>query len=304
MNNILQKCILSSNVPNMIIYGRPFIYRYIIEIYYEINQIDKNRDIKSKNYDNFHYICSSKHYEIDCEKFNKDNINDFNRLFTSLIETKEYYGDSSYKTIIFYNCDTLKTSLQNKLRVIIEKYRKTCIFIFLCYKINRLIDPLKSRCILLRTPHISIYQKCQITASMDSNNVTLKNNIYDHLEMFPSTDDITAITLCRDKLNDFKNHYQLLAEKIIKIIEIKNITIHYYTIIKEYAYEILKYNLDIPLLLKILLHAFIDDKKYTSTILSKIIQLFADTEHKLLKSYKKIILFECLLFSLHTIIHS
>ena len=140
MNNILHKCILSENVPNMIIYGRPFMYQSFIDEYYKINNIDKTHHIRDKNYEHFNYKCSSKHYEIDCENFNKDNRNDFHQLFTSLIETKEYYVNLSHKTIIFYNCDHLKHSLQNTFRVIIEKYRKTCVFIFLCYKINRFID--------------------------------------------------------------------------------------------------------------------------------------------------------------------
>jgi hypothetical protein len=303
MNNILHKCILSKNVPNMIIYGRPFMYQSFIDVYYEINNIDKTHHIRDKNYEHFHYKCSSKHYEIDCEKFNKDNRNDFNRLFTSLIETKEYYVNLSHKTIIFYNCDQLKHSLQNTFRVIIEKYRKTCVFIFLCYKINRFIEPLKSRCILLRMSQLSMYQKCQVSAKLDRTNDELKNKIYDHLEMFPSSDDIDAIDLCKDKLAAFENHYQLLADKIIKIIEIKNMTIHYYNLIREYSYDILKYNLDIPLFFKNLLNIFINDKKYTSEILSNVIRLLSEIEHKILTSYKKLILIEGVFFSLHEIIH-
>jgi hypothetical protein len=304
MNNILHKCLLSDNVPNMIIYGRPFIYHYFIDLYYEINNINKD-DIRNKNCERLYYRCSQTHYEFDCKKFNKDNCDDFNQLFKSLIEIKEYYIDSSHKTIIFYNCDILKTSIQNKFRVIIEKYRKTCVFIFLCYKINRLIDPLKSRCILLRMPQLSIYQKCQITTKIDNQkDLVLKNKIYDHLGMFPSTDDSTAINICKEKLHDFKNHYHLLADKIIKIIKIKNMTIHCYTLIKGYSYDILKYNLDIQLFLKILLNVFIDEKQYKPDVLFKIIKLFSETEHQLLQSYKMIILIEGFFISLHKTIHS
>lgn len=304
MNNILKKCLLSDNVPNMIVYGRPFMYHYFMDLYYDINKINKG-DIRDKNIERLYYKCSQTHYEFDCKKFNKDNCDDFNEIFKSLIETKDYYINLSHKTIIFYNCDILKTSLQNKFRVIIEKYRKTCVFVFLCYKINRLIDPLKSRCILLRIPQLSIYQKCQITAKIDNQkDIFLKNKIYDYLGMFPSTHDVRAIDMCKEKLHDFKNQYHSLADKIIKIIEIKNMTIHYYTLIKEYSYNILKYNFDIPLLLKIILNIFIDENKYTANILSKIIKLFSETEHQLLKSYKIIILIEGLFISLHKIIHS
>ena len=81
-------------------------------------------------------------------------------------------------------------------------------------------------------------------------------------------------------------------------------TVHYYNLIKGYSYDILKYNLDFPLFLKILLNIFIDNKKYTSNILFKIIHLFSDIEYKLLKSYKNIIIIEGFFFSLHKIIHS
>ena len=61
MNNIFfKKCLLSLNVPNMIIYGKPFLSDEILNYYHDINNIDH---IIEKQFNNLSYKSSVYHYQ-------------------------------------------------------------------------------------------------------------------------------------------------------------------------------------------------------------------------------------------------
>lgn len=300
MNNIFfKKCLLSLNVPNMIIYGKPFLSDEILNYYHDINNIDH---IIEKQFNNLSYKSSVYHYEIDLSKINRDTINIFYDLLVSIINHKEYFNTKRCKTIIFYNCDKLKITMQSKLRVIIEKYRETTIFIFICYKINKIIEPIKSRCILIRIPCDDIKEKCFIIKDIDKSKVNEKNKIFDYQTLFSSNKDKEALKQIVDKkIYDFKSHYHILCDKIIILIKEKNLSEDNFKKIKECAYHILKYNLDIPLFLRILLEELTKDKTLTNNIRFKIVHILTDIEYKIIKSYKKIIVLEKLLINLQSL---
>ena len=297
MNDIFEKCILSDNVPNMLLYGQSYLYDKIINRFYQLKNIT---DIKT-NQGDLHYKYSDIHYEINCEHLK--NTTDYENIFESMIQYKEYYMDIQYKTIILYNCNHLKATFQNKLRVIIEKYRKNCIFIFICHKLNGVIEPLKSRCILIRYSNMSNYDKCKISIKSSKSNYELRDKIFDYLSLFDSKKDIRAITLCKKDMNDFESHYHLLIYDILSIFK-NELTINIFYEIKKKAYHIIKINIDLNIFLKLLLDLILERYRLSTKIKIEIVQLFANVEYKLLKSYKKIIFVEYLLLSLKKIIDS
>lgn len=297
-NDLLKKCLLSINVPNMIIYGKPFLSDEILKYYHNINNIEH---ITEKQFNNLSYKSSLYHYEIDLSKINRDNINIFYDLLVSVINHKEYFNTKRYKTIIFSNCDKLKITMQSKLRVIIEKYRETTIFIFICYKINKIIEPIKSRCILIRIPCDNMKEKCVLLTKIDKSNICEKNKIFYYQTLFTSKTDKEAL---KDIINEkiiFKSHYHIMCDKIILLIKEKNLSEDNFKKIKECAYHILKYKLDIPLFLRILLDELTKDKTLTNYMRMTIIHILTDIEYKIIKSYKKIIVLEKLLFHLQSI---
>lgn len=298
MNDIFEKCILSDNVPNMLLYGQSYLYDKIIERFYQLKNI---KDVKI-NQGNLHYKYSDIHYEINCEDLK--NTKDYENIFESMIKYKEYYMNINYKTIILYNCNNLKVSFQNKLRVIIEKYRLNCIFIFICHKLNRMIEPLKSRCILIRySSTMSNYDKCKISLLSSEKNYALRDKVFDYLSLFDSKKDINAITLCKKDMDDYESHYHLLIYDILSIFQ-NDLTLNIFNEIKKKAYQIIKINIDLNVFLKLLLDIILERYRLSTKIKIEIVQLFANVEYKLLKSYKKIIFVEYLLLSLKQIIDS
>jgi len=296
--SLFEKCLHSKNTPNIILYGNPFIYNEMIETIYKIRNI---KYIKDGNYHSFQYKYSDYHYEINCEELKKDNLNDFFTIFDMIIKYKEFYSDVDQKIIILYNADTLKLSIQNKLRVIIEKYRENCIFIFFCNKLNSLIEPLKSRCITIRRKNLSIYNRCEIIHTLKDQKD--KNKLYDQLQIFDTKEDVFFLNNSKEELKDFTDIYQITVDKIYIYLK-QNLTINNFSRLKNEAYLIIKYNLKIEMFLKIFLSTVLSDDKLIDTDKYNIIRKFAEIEHKLLKSYKKVILLEGLLIYLQKIIYN
>ena len=300
MNHLLlKKCLLSDNVPNLIIFGKSFLNQVILSYYYDIMSITNINEI---TFNNLTYRSSLYHSEIDIKKINKDNINHFYELLKKKIDHKEYYTDKKYKTIIFYNCESIKSSIQNRLRVIIEKYRETTIFIFICHKITNIIEPIKSRCVLIRIPNDTSYEKCKIIKNC-SGDQAYKNKIYDYLTLFPSPKDKEAIASNLNHMQSFESHYHILSSQILNVVN-RELSESGLIQLKEYAYFILKYNMQIPLFMKILLNEIGDKKILSDNTLFKVVKLFSDIDYQLINSYKKIIVLECFLLKLNDLLNS
>ena len=84
MNDIFEKCILSDNVPNMLLYGQSYLYDKIIERFYQLKNI---KDVKINLYNisyiihnnrNFNLSPSSKKYDFFLNTFSNSwwfNVN-------------------------------------------------------------------------------------------------------------------------------------------------------------------------------------------------------------------------------------
>ena len=194
----------------------------------------------------------------------------------------------------------LKLSIQNKLRVIIEKYRENCVFIF-CNKINSLIEPLKSRCILIRRKNLTMYDRCEITHTLK--NEKDRDKLYDQLLLFDTKEDIYFLNHCKEDLSDFIDIYQITIDNIYSHLK-QNLTIHNFTKLKNSAYLIIKYNLKISLFFQLLISKICKDNHLTNKDKKNIIYKISEIDYQLLKSYKKVILLEGLFVYLQEIIYS
>jgi replication factor C subunit 2/4 len=64
------------------------------------------------------------------------------------INEKEMYGKN--KIIFLDEADSITTGSQQALRRIIEKYSNSTRFIFICNNLNKIIEPIQSRCVMLK----------------------------------------------------------------------------------------------------------------------------------------------------------
>jgi replication factor C subunit 3/5 len=57
-----------------------------------------------------------------------------------------------FKIVVIDKIDNLNYYAQASLRRTLEKYANTCKFIFICNQLSKIIEPLKSRCLMVRIP--------------------------------------------------------------------------------------------------------------------------------------------------------
>ena len=127
------------------------------------------------------------------------------------------------------------------LRVIIEKYRLTSVFIIISNKYNNIINPIKSRCLSVRIPSLSNKDKRRIIHK----NICYKNiteDYYDFLYYFNNTKTIHNlskikcifdkgyITPCHKIINDISSlSYKSILKYAKLLIFFKLIKHKYFT---------------------------------------------------------------------------
>ena len=110
-------------------------------------------------------------------------------------------GMVNFKVILFDQADTLTIDAQNALRRIIETSANLTRFIFLTCNINNIIDPIRSRCLILRIPIINKKTKLDYYRRiLDKDNKKVKNS------------DINKILqICNGDIRMEKNKIELLS---------------------------------------------------------------------------------------------
>ena len=125
------------------------IYGYIPKLQHEIYNINYNGDdkeieiLQSLN----HIIINPYNSALDkiiIQEIVLKNIN------ISLIKT--YNFKNKFRIILINNANNLSYNTQTSLRYIIEKYNKTCKFILCANSINKFIEPILSRCLMIQVP--------------------------------------------------------------------------------------------------------------------------------------------------------
>lgn len=79
------------------------------------------------------------------EKNNYPNVT----LFIRKRLGKRFEDSKKFKLIVIYDFDNMSVEAQNSLRATMEKYNGTARFIFVCNDLNKIIEPIQSRTIIL-----------------------------------------------------------------------------------------------------------------------------------------------------------
>jgi replication factor C subunit 3/5 len=168
------------NLPNILIYGeegsckKTLIYmffknipKYKLKLEYKIN----NKIINYMIYHSKHYI------EIDLSQL--ENYKKYILInFIKEINSTKKISDNNNKIIIIHNIHLLNIDDQFILRKIIEQNIKICRFILISNTINNLIEPIKSRCFLIKTPGFTksfIKKKINLIIKKEKIKITKKN---------------------------------------------------------------------------------------------------------------------------------
>ena len=230
---ILKKILSSTDTPNLILYG-----------YYKVNKneiLNEYLDIKYCNemnkYDiNYH---SNQNFKIfDMKQIKKSKIENFFTLIFEIIKCKNYYIKNN-RILILNNFNHIEKNIQDRFRVIFEKYRINTLFILITDYYNSILNPIKSRFLSLRIRDLS--RKDKITISYP----IIKNLTYDkRIKIYDKIYDNSDKSII---LNYSHNNYGLINDynDLIKNIysSLKTMETLDLSTIKEYAYSLEKYHL-------------------------------------------------------------
>jgi len=270
--------------------------------------------------DNIYYKYSDLHYHFNLNFMSK--WESFSPIIKDIINTDNNFIDYPYNIIILDNFHNINSIFQKYLKKILEY--NTIKIIIITNNISSVIAPLKSRCNHFKVPIItsniikfvnyvnnneineinnystSHYIKPHVLSSTIINKICFKYNSIFSLNINNILEDID-IYYNTGKIQD--NIWITIIDKIITLICKKKLNQQNIDTLKDIAHNILIIDHDAKIFIKIFLVQLLLMKKNTVVGKEKIfIELFCDIELKLLKSYRKLIYIEALLFNVHRIL--
>ena len=163
--NILKQ-FLKKEIPNLIFYGpsgsgkKSLLYRFLNEKYgiehKNTKCIQKIFKINSKELE-IPYFYSNYHIEIKTSDLANYARIILPEIIKKIGSTRNIVHDGC-KILIIHQAEKLDLFTQNMLRRFFEIYSKTCRFILITKHLNNIIEPLQSRCLMLRVPAPSLEQ--------------------------------------------------------------------------------------------------------------------------------------------------
>ena len=187
-----------ANFQHLIIYGslttnKDYLVNLILKKIYGKNNIElKDVEYIINGYGNTKtkvVIKQSKYHiiiEPNSNGFDKYLIQEIIQDYakTDLLNIMKY--KKLFKIVVINKLDNLSYYAQASLRRTMEKYSETCKFIFICDQLSKIIEPIRSRCILLRTmlpsneqifeSILQIAEKEKINLNFDDYNNIIKNS--------------------------------------------------------------------------------------------------------------------------------
>lgn len=299
-------------IPNLLFYGlegsgKKSLINFLIKKIYNLNKIIlKKTKFKITGYGNNSIDVFLEHsdHHIIIEPFNTG----FDKYLIQEV-VKEYIkskfidlnGKNIYKIILINNIDKLSYYAQTSLRCTMEKYSNYCKFILCGTNISKIIDPIKSRCLLYKIPRPNNFEILKFILILTKNNniIINKNQINYLINKFDRNIKkiIWQIDLIKNNIT-YKDYISESLDFIINLIYCKNINyLKNIKLIREKLYLLFTTNIDFKKLLELLLiKLFIsvnDDK-----ILFEIVNEIALTDLNLSKGKRVVIHFENLIFNI------
>ena len=132
----------------------------------------------------------------------RENIMNFVKMDLSNIDPN--YPSPPYKILILDEADAMTIDAQTSLRIIMEEYGHITKFCIICNYINKIIQPIISRCMefkFLQIPHNEVIQKLKFISNKE--NLELDDNIYELISNLSNGDLRKAIGILQN-INYYK----------------------------------------------------------------------------------------------------
>lgn len=272
------------NLPNILLYGeegsckKTLIYNFFKNIEKIKKKIEYKINYKIVEFDIYY---SNYYIEIDIKQIVKYKKIVLIEFIKEINNTKNI--NNKLKIIIIHNVNLLGLEEQFILRKIIEKNYKYCRFILLSNTINNIIEPIKSRCFLIKTPGFTkSFIKQKINSIIENENIKIDDKSLTKLleisnknlkKAFLELDFYISLKKY-NKENEYikikENNKEILIKEYINIVNKKNLD---YEMIDDILYKMI-FDIDMNLFSIIkFIHIMIEKNKNNHKYINDIIDL-------------------------------
>jgi replication factor C subunit 3/5 len=275
------------------------------EIEYVISGYSNSKEKVLINQSRYHIII-----EPNNNGFDKYLIQEIIQEYAKTENLTIFKYNKLFKIVIINKIDNLSYSAQASLRRTMEKYADTCKFIFICDQLSKIIEPLRSRCLLIRVPLPSDIQIIEtITQISLLENIKLEKNDYKYiLENCESKVNNAIWLLEMKKFNVPNSHsWKLVIDKMVNILveteELNNKVItEFIKKIREYFYILFITNIDVKKILTSLMVSIIE-RIDNITLKHEIIEIISKYELRISQGTRHIVHLEAMMIDVLTFLY-
>jgi len=168
----IENLVKNGDVPHILIHGQKgsgksdIVHKILTEIYGPgvdaIRTEKKTFETSSSRMMVEIDISSSKfHLEVSPGVCGSHDIFVLQNIIKEIAQTASLTGSMTdtpvkYRVIVIREADRVSKQAQSALRMTMEKYTLSCRLILVCEKYNKIIQPIRSRCLDIRVPYIGI----------------------------------------------------------------------------------------------------------------------------------------------------
>lgn len=227
------------------------------------------------------YFKSEYHVEFDLNHYNLNDKCIIDNFLKDFCESRNI-GFDIPKIVIFLNAQLLSKISQYMLRRIIEKNTNNVRFILITNNLNKLLDPIKSRFMLLRIPSPKKDILLNIIKNEDKEKKLKKSDINKIIESSDSNINkiLQNIKLINKGLNIIEN-YKKELDKIYDLITSNKYNLKKYYSIRTIIYDLYTDNNNEFVMFEYLYKKFINDKKFDQNTKIDFIKDCAILNHKM-----------------------
>tara|TARA_B100001093_G_scaffold519488_1_gene608769 strand:+ start:2141 stop:3298 length:1158 start_codon:yes stop_codon:yes gene_type:complete len=275
------------------------------EIEYLINGYSNSKEKVLINQSKYHIII-----EPNNNGFDKYLIQEIIQEYAKTENLTIFKYKKLFKIVIINKIDNLSYSAQASLRRTMEKYADTCKFIFICDQLSKIIEPLRSRCLLIRVPLPTDLQIIEtITQISMHEKIDLDVNDYRYILNNCESKINNAIWLLEMKKFDVPNSHswKIVIEQMVNLIigceSLSSKFIQdFIKSTREYFYILFITNIDVK---KILLYLMISliERVDNLDLKFKIIDTVSSFELRISQGTRYIVHFEAMMIKILTIFH-
>jgi replication factor C subunit 3/5 len=210
-----------------------------------------------------------------------------------------------FRIVIINKIDNLSYYTQTSLRRIIEMYSNTCKFILLCDNLSKLIEPLRSQCLLIRIPvatNLKILDIILFISNKENINVNGKQ-LFNIINDCDNNINNAIWLLDTIKYNvNYKNKWLEIIDNIVYILQKENLNsskklYNSIKLIKEKFYLLFITNINTHLIIRKIMIKLLE-KTTNLDIKYKIINITSIFEQRLNKGTRHIIHIEAYIIEL------